>query len=455
MLSWSIIVGFSFLLAISIFVVFRLKKTLDSKIILLNNLEQQKRILEQQNIESSTRLSLLDSQHKEHLRQINEHFEMRINEINRHHQAEIATINEQFSLQIQNSQSSKQELKDAFKALSADILRQNTQSFNQSQLLSLQPLKEHIEQFQKQLSLAHTQNIQQNSTLQANIEQLYKLNTQLAQEANNLTNALKGENKIQGNWGEIILQKVLESSGLQEGREYELQTSLYDESNNLFRPDAIVNLPKNRCVIIDAKTSLISYEKLCNAKEDSQKLLAQKELITSLQTHFNALSAKNYQHILKNDTKLDFVLMFVPIEGAFLEALKCDSSLYERAYQKGVILVSPTTIMVVLRVISNMWQVEHRNANVDKIFSELDVLFKRVEKFESSLEQMGQGIQKLSKTYDEVMTKYSGRQGIENKKLQIQNLLKGIEAPNQNLLKDIESNSFNLQDSTQNLLDSN
>ena len=245
-----------------------------------------------------------------------------------------------------NEERSKQELSNAFKALGAEILSQNTQNFKQEQSLSLQPLKDEIMRFTKQLNDNHTSALTQHTALQTQIEQLSKLNMQLSTDAHNLTNALKGENKTQGNWGEVILQRVFENSGLQEGREYELQVDMRDNNNDKLRPDAIVKLPKSgdeqRCVVVDAKTSLIAYERLCNAQDKQERVLAQKDLADSIKSHFKGLSSKNYQQYTQGQ-KLDFVLMFIPIEGAFLEAMQYNPMLYDEAYQKGVVLVSPTS----------------------------------------------------------------------------------------------------------------
>lgn len=322
----------------------------------------------------------------------------------------------------------KEELKNAFKAISADILRVNTQNFNQNQLVSLQPLKEDIQRFSKQLKESYEIGIMQHTALKTQIEELHKLNTQLSTDAHNLTNALKGENKIQGNWGEVILQKVLENSGLQKGREYELQANMHDEQNQMLRPDAIIKLPKHngeeRCVVIDAKTSLTAYERLCNAQNEQEKKVAQKELRDSIKKHFSGLSKKNYQDYL-NGQKLDFVLMFIPIEGAFLETMHFDNNIYDEAHQKGVVLTSPTTIMAVLKIIHNLWQFEYRNKNIDKIFLEIQKLFKGISRFDKELESLGKNIITMQKTYEEVMTKYNGNQGIAKKSENIQHLLKG------------------------------
>lgn len=177
--------------------------------------------------------------------------------------------------------------------------------------------------------------------------------------------------------------------------------------------------------MVDSKTSLIAYERLCNAENEEGRIQARKELALSIQSHINALSGKKYQQHLQGQ-KLDFVLMFVPIEGAFLEAMQYDMSLYDKAYQKGVVLVSPTTIMAVLRIIHNLWQFEHRNKNIDKIFNEIQKLFVYIERFENALEKLGKNINTLQKTFsDEVMTKYNGTQGIASKSESIQKLLKG------------------------------
>lgn len=399
-------------------------------------LEQYKERLSQQNIalqKAQNEQEILQSQMTQRLQDMHQMHQNALLEEKAHSQAMLQNLKEQF-IYAQNEQKrlkeqNKQELQNAFKVLSADILAQNTQSFNQNQMLSLQPLRDEIQRFTKQLSLNHETNLKQHTSLETQIHQLHKLNLQLSTDAHNLTNALKGENKIQGNWGEVILQRVLENSGLQQGREYEIQQTLYDDSSNLLRPDAIIKLPKyneqERCVVVDSKTSLIAYERLCNAENEEDKILARKELTLSIQSHINALSGKNYQQYLQGQ-KLDFVLMFVPIEGAFLEAMQYDMSLYDKAYQKGVVLVSPTTIMAVLRIIHNLWQFEHRNKNVDKIFNEIQKLFVYIERFENTLDKLGKNINTLQKTFtDDVMVKYNGTQGIANKSENIQKLLKG------------------------------
>ena len=384
-------------------------------------LEQYKEQLLQANLalqNAHNEQEILQSQMSQRLQDMQQMYQNALLEEKAHSQAMLEHLKEQF-IYTQNEQErlkeqNKQELQNAFKALSADILAQNTQSFNQSQMLSLQPLREEIQRFTKQLSLNYETNLKQHTSLETQIHQLHKLNLQLSTDAHNLTNALKGENKTQGNWGEVILQRVLENSGLQQGREYEIQQTLYDDSSNLLRPDAIIKLPKHneveRCVVIDSKTSLIAYERLCNAENEEGRIQARKELALSIQSHINALSGKNYQQYLQGQ-KLDFVLMFVPIEGAFLEAMQYDMSLYDKA---------------VLRIIHNLWQFEHRNKNIDKIFNEIQKLFVYIERFENTLERLGKNINTLQKTFsDEVMTKYNGTQGIASKSESIQKLLKG------------------------------
>ncbi|MCX2716518.1 DNA recombination protein RmuC [Helicobacter sp. MIT 21-1697] len=406
----------------------------------IESLQQKIQSLEKQYTQAQTMLQMIESTHTQRLKDIQEVCETRLSEEKIRSANMLNTLQEQFYRSQEEQDKNKEELKNAFKALSSDILRQNTQSFNQMQLLSLQPLKEEIARFTKQLNDNHTTTLTQHTALQTQIEQLSKLNVQLSNDAHNLTNALKGGNKTQGNWGEIILQRVFENSGLQEGREYELQTSMRDEQSQLLRPDAIVKLPKSgneqRCVVVDSKTSLVAYEKLCNAQNEMQKLNAQKELAHSIQTHFNNLSAKNYQHHLQGQ-KLDFVLMFIPIEGAFLEAMQYDYTLYDKAYQKGVVLVSPTTIMAVLRIIHNLWLIEYRDKNINRIFNEIKKLFERIEKFEGVLEQLGRNIDTMKKTYDDVMTKYNGKQGIAPKSKDIHKLLQGTEIETLQIQEDI------------------
>ncbi|WP_300743464.1 DNA recombination protein RmuC [uncultured Helicobacter sp.] len=382
--------------------------------------------------QAQSNMQMIESSSTQRLEDMQRHFEERIAQEKTHAQQLLQHLQEQYTLTQEEAQKreekNKEELKNAFKALGADILQKNTQIFNENQTLSLQPLKDEISRFSKQLYESHTSTIKQHTTLSTQIEQLHKLNMQLSTDAHNLTNALKGENKTQGNWGEIILQSVFESSGLKEGREYELQANMHDEEHNKLRPDAIIKLPRSngeeRCVIVDAKTSLIAYERLCNAQSEQDRILAQKDLADSIRTHFKGLSLKGYQQYTQGQ-KLDFVLMFIPIDGAFLEAMQHNANLYDEAYQKGVVLVSPTTIMAVLKIINNLWQMEYRNKNIDKIFEEIHRLFESIRRFEGTLEKLGQNIGTLSKTYEDVMKKYEGNQGIANKSEKIQQLLKG------------------------------
>lgn len=396
--------------------------------------------------EAQNAFQILESTNAQRLEDMRQNCEARIAEEKVHSQHMLQTLKEQFSKtkeeQDRAYEKSREELSNTFKALSAEILQQNTQNFNQQQILSLQPLKDQIEFFSKQLTLNHNASIEQNTALLTQIEQLHKLNHQISTEAQNLTNALKGENKTQGNWGEVILQKVLEASGLREGQEYELQKKLHDDESKTLRPDAVIKLPKSggeeRCVVVDSKTSLVAYERLCNAQSEQERLEAQKALSASIKGHFKGLSAKNYQQFL-NGQKLDFVLMFIPIEGAFLEAMRQDMNLYNEAYKRGVVLVSPTTIMAVLRIIHNLWQFEHRNANMEKIFAEIQKLFKGVAQFEEALKKLGDKMQGVNNAYDDVITKYKGRQGIAKKSERIHKLLRGAGFEEIEMLENPES----------------
>lgn len=396
--------------------------------------------------EAQNAFQILESTNAQRLEDMRQNCEARIAEEKVHSQHMLQALKEQFGKakeeQDRAYEKNKEELTNTFKALSAEILNQNTQHFNQQQILSLQPLKEQIAFFSKQLTLNHNVSIEQNAALLTQIEQLHKLNHQISTEAQNLTNALKSENKKQGTWGEMILQKVLENSGLREGQEYELQTTLHNDESKTLRPDAVIKLPKSggeeRCVVVDSKTSLVAYERLCNAQSESERLEAQKALSASIKTHFKSLSAKNYQQFL-NGQKLDFVLMFIPIEGAFLEAMHQDMNLYNEAYKEGVVLVSPTTIMAVLRIIHNLWQFEHRNANMEKIFTEIQKLFKTIAQFEEALKTLGRNIDTMDKTYKNVMTKYGGQQGIANKSERIHKLLRGAGFEEKQMLENPES----------------
>ncbi len=289
--------------------------------------------------------------------------------------------------------------KNEFKLLSQGILEENLQKSTQSQKESLdtilKPLQSQIDAFKKQISDIHTSDIKERSSLIAEIKHLKDLNVKISTDANNLTNALKGNNKTLGDWGEMVLSKLLQDSGLTEGRDYKLQETHKNADGDAQRPDVIVNLPNNKKVIIDSKASLKNYEQFVSKNADESELTLH---IISLKNHIKELSKKSYENLLEG-ANLDFVLMFIPIEGAFLDAVRFDSELFSFAYNKNIILVSPTTLLAVLRTISNIWRNERQNKNVEKILSTASALYDKFSGFYESMQSVGDSLKRADEAY--------------------------------------------------------
>jgi len=348
----------------------------------------------------------------------------RINNINTSNQEKLSIL-----------QKNKEQMKLEFKDLADKILDSNSQKFstqNQENLNKMiNPIKEQFNEFKKQIDNVYIKEAKDRSMLQAEIKSIKEINHQMSSDAKNLTNALKGESKKQGVWGEMVLERVLENSGLREGEEYEREVSLEHESDgSRFRPDVIVHLPDTREIIIDAKTSLTAYEKYTSAEDDEQKDAFAKEHLSSVKKHIRDLSEKDYTS-LKGLNTLDFIFMFVPIESALLMALEYDSSLFDQAFKKNVILVGPTTLMVSLRAVENTWKYEHQQKNAQEIAKRAGLLYDKFVSFVEGVEKLGKQISTVQKTYDETYSKlHSGTGSITS---QFQKLEKLGAATSKNL----------------------
>jgi len=236
------------------------------------------------------------------------------------------------------------------------------------------------------------------------------LNERLSQDAINLTQALKGENKTQGNWGEIVLERILEESGLREGHEYEIQNTLSDEDGKRFRPDVIVHLPQNKDIIIDSKVSLVAYDAFIRAESDEKRDNALKQHLLSIRTHIKGLSSKRYEQL--NGVKtLDFVLLFMPIEGAFLLALEQDNSFFKMAYEQNIVVVSPSTLLVTLRTIEHIWRSEYQERNAKEIAASAEALYEKLVAFVEDMEKIGEQIGRTQKSFDGAMNKLATGKG--------------------------------------------
>ncbi len=247
-------------------------------------------------------------------------------------------------------------------------------------------------------------------SLHKEITSLRSLNEQMSKDAINLTKALKGDSKKRGNWGEVILERVLEDSGLQKGREYEIQGSYRDEKGKLFYPDVVVHLPNNKDVIIDSKVSLNAYERFYSSENEEERKRALTDHINSIRTHISDLKGKNYHELVKINS-LDMVLMFVPVEPALTLALEYDANLFNEAFKNGIFLVSPSTLTMNLQIIHNMWRYEYQNQNAREIAKRAGDMYDKFVGFIDALEDIGNKLDKARDSYNKAYSRLSGGRG--------------------------------------------
>jgi len=322
---------------------------------------------------------------------------------------------------------SKEQMKLEFKDLAANILENNSKKFsNQNQdnmSKMLEPMKEQFNNFKKQINDVYINEAKDRSALQAEIKSIKEINEQMSKDAKNLTNALKGESKTQGVWGEMILESVLENSGLKLGEQYEREVSLEHESDgSRYRPDVIVHLPNTRDIVIDAKNSLTAYEQYSSSSNDEDREKFASLHVASMKKHIKELSEKDYTN-LKGVESLDFIFMFVPIESALLMAMEYDSTLFDHAFKKNVILVGPTTLMVSLRAVENSWKYEDQKKNAQEIAKRAGLLYDKFVGFVESVEKLGKQITTVQKTYDEAHSKmHSGSGSITSQFMKLEKL---------------------------------
>jgi len=274
----------------------------------------------------------------------------------------------------------------------------------------LQPLREQMEGFRKKVEDVYDKESKDRISLFNEIINLKKLNQLISREAVNLTRALKGDSKIRGTWGEVILERVLEDSGLCKGREYDIQVSLQNKDGKRFQPDVIVHLPEGREVIIDSKVSLNAYERYYSAESDQDRVSAFKEHIHSMRVHIKSLGSKNYAQ-LQGVRSLDFVLMFVPVEAAFLAALEYDWKIFNEAFDKNIILVCPSTLLATLRTIQSIWRYEYQNRNSLEIANKAGDLYDKFAGFVEALEDVGKYLGRAVKSYDYAHSRLASGKG--------------------------------------------
>ena len=301
-----------------------------------------------------------------------------------------------------------------FENIAEKLLKEKSREFvdvNKLQLDHiLNPLKENIKAFEDKVEKVYNMEAADRNTLKGVITQLMELNKQISSEAQNLTKALKGDNKKQGNWGEFILDKVLERSGLIKDREYRLQAAHQAQDGTRFMPDAIIDLPDDKHLIIDSKVSLIAYERLVNADTEEERKLFAKAHVESIRNHVHGLSAKNY-HDLQKINSPDFVLLFVPIESSFSFAVQLDADLFNDAWDKRVVIVSPSTLLATLRTIASIWKQERQNRNVMEIARLSGEMYDKFVGFLTDMDGIGRNIKQSQDAYDKALNKLSEGRG--------------------------------------------
>ena len=302
------------------------------------------------------------------------------------------------------AEKSREQLKQEFENLSARIFEQRGKQLQEQQQQGLdgmlKPFREQLADFRRRVDQIHSDETRAQASLIEQLSQLRSLNQQMHEDARNLTDALKGQVKTQGNWGEMILERVLESSGLTRGREYETQVTLKDDSGQRRLPDAIVHLPENKDVVIDAKVSLVAYERLSSASTSEEREQALRDHLMSLRSHIKGLDIKDYSG-LEGIRSLDFVLLFIPIEGAFMVAMEQDSSLYTDAFARNIVLVSPTTLLVTLRTIQNIWRYEYQNRNALDIADRAGKICDQVSLVTESLDDVGDKLARATSSWEQ------------------------------------------------------
>ena len=315
-------------------------------------------------------------------------------ERNKEQKEEVEKLQEKFTKEFEN--------------LANKILEEKTSKFTEQNKENLKniltPLQDKIQLFEKKVEDTHKESIDYHAALRQQILGLREMNEQMSKETLNLTKALKGDSKMQGNWGELILERVLEKSGLEKGREYEVQQSFVTEDGNRVFPDVVINLPDGKKMVVDSKVTLTAYERYINEEDDIEKAQHLKEHVMSIRRHVDQLSEKNYQDLYQMESP-DFVLLFIPIESAFALALNDDTSLYNKAFEKNIVIVTPSTLLATLRTIDSMWTNQKQQENALEIARQAGALYDKFEGFVADLVKVGNKIKDSKTEYDNAMSK--------------------------------------------------
>ncbi|RED45929.1 DNA recombination protein RmuC [Seonamhaeicola aphaedonensis] len=325
----------------------------------------------------------------------------------------------------------QEQLRKDFELLANKILEEKSNKFTEQNKENikniLNPLQEKIQGFEKKVEETQFKSVKMHSALEEQLKGLKDLNQQMTKEANNLTRALKGDSKMQGNWGELVLERVLEKSGLEKDREYFVQQSFTRDDNSRVMPDVVLHLPDGKKMIIDSKVSLTDYERMVNADEDDRPQFL-KAHVNSVSKHVEQLSSKNYQDLYDIESP-DFVLMFIPIEPAFAVVVNEDNSIYNKAFEKNIVIVTPSTLLATLRTIDTMWNNEKQQRNAIEIAKQAGALYDQFVNLTDDLLKVGNQLNTAKGSYDSTMKKLTGRGNLLTK---VENLKKlGIKANKQ------------------------
>lgn len=320
-----------------------------------------------------------------------------LQEKNREQKAEVEKLQEKFTKEFEN--------------LANKILEEKSTKFTKQNIESLEvllnPLQEKIKTFEKRVEDTNKENVGRHSELKEQIKNLSELNQQMSKDADNLTKALKGDSKMQGNWGELILTRILEKSGLEKNREYTIQDSHTTSEGKRLQTDVLIHLPDGKKMIIDSKVSLVHFERFVSEENEDEKQSHLKQHIASIKRHVDQLSAKNYQYLI--DESPDTVFMFIPIEPAFAIASAHEPNLYEQAFDKQVVIVTPATLLAALRLVDNLWQNDRQKQNALEIAKQAGALYDSFTNLTDELIKVGKQIGTVQNSYESAMKKLTGK----------------------------------------------
>ena len=328
--------------------------------------------------------------------------------------------------QLQQQQHTQEAFDTYLKQFAESSLKQQANqlsSQNQDQLGHLlNPLKQQLGDFRKKVDDVYDKDARDRAGLTQQINSLLELNNKLSSDAINLTKALKGDNKAQGNWGEMVLEQVLEQSGLRKGHEYHSQVNLTQTDGKRLQPDVVVHMPENKDVVVDSKVTLVAYERYQSAEDDAERSVALAEHLASVKAHIKGLSGKSYESA-EGVSSLDYVLLFIPIESAYMLALQADADLFVSAMKSNIMLVSPATLLMVLRTIHNIWRYEHQSQNAKEISRQAEEMHKKLVDFVTSMDSVGSHLVRAQDAYDTAHKRLSsGRGNLINRAQKIVNL---------------------------------